>query len=442
METAATPRIAVPAPERDDDPTRISIEELPAGRQRRAPVYALMVGGAVSLVGNELTALAIPWFILQTTGSAARTGLVAFCTLLPMILAMIFGGAVADRFGHRRMSVLSDLLSAATVAAVPVLYHSVGLPFGVLLVLVFVGALLDAPGGTARTALIPDAAALAGMPLERVNSAFQAIQSLAGLVGPLLAGVLIALMGISNVLWLDAATFLVSAAAVAAFVPSPRRSDAPRGRYLDEVREGWRFLTSDPLLRSIAGIATLINFLAAPLFAVLLPVLANEEYGSAADLGVAMASFGAGTLIGAVVYGVVGPTLPRRPVLVGAFAVAAIPLGVLAGAPPLWMTAAALALSGFGIGPINPLVLTVMQERVPAELRARVFGAVGATALVAAPAGVLLAGALAEVLGVQVVIGGIAAGMLLLTIPMLLSPALHELGGDRSPSPVLPPANP
>ena len=73
--------------------------------------------------------------------------------------------------------------------------------------------------------------------------------------------------------------------------------------------------------------------------------------------------------------------------------------------------------------------MTVMQERVPAELRARVFGAVVATALVAAPAGVLLAGVLADLLGVQVVIGAIATGMLLLTVPMVLNAALRDLGG-------------
>ena len=222
-ETAATPHTGSPAAARGDGRLPTATQEQRDGDRRRAPVYALMAGGAVSLVGNQLTAVAIPWFVLQTTGSAARTGLVAFFTLLPTIVAMVFGGALADRLGHRRMSVVSDLLSAATVAAIPLLHQTVGLPFGVLLALVFLGALLDAPGGTARSALIPDAAALAGLPLERVNGAFQAIQSLAGLVGPLLAGLLIAVMGESNVLWFDAATFVVSAAAVGFFVPAPPR---------------------------------------------------------------------------------------------------------------------------------------------------------------------------------------------------------------------------
>lgn len=399
----------------------------PDDARRRVPVYALLTGGAVSLIGNQLTALAIPWFVLQTTGSAGRTGLVAFFTLLPTVLAMVFGGALVDRVGHRRMSIVSDLLSAATVAAVPLLYHTVGLPFAALLVLAFLGALLDAPGSAARTALIPDAAALARMPLERVNGAFQAVQSLAGLAGPLLAGALIAVVGVSNVLWLDAATFVVSAAAVAAFVPTPARATVERGRYLDEVKEGWRYLMASPLLRSIASIGTLINFLAAPLFGVLLPVLASEEYGSASDLGIALAAVSGGMLLGAVAYSAVGANLPRRATVISGFALAALPLGLLALAPPLWVTAAALAVCGFGLGPLNPLAMTVMQERVPAELRARVFGAVMATALIAAPAGVLLAGGLTEWLGVQAVLGAVAAGMLLVTIPLVLSKPLHDI---------------
>jgi MFS family permease len=391
-----------------------------------------LVGGAVSLVGNQLTAVAVPWFVLQTTGSAGRTGLVAFVGLLPTIVGMVFGGALADRLGHRRMSVLSDLLSAGTVAAIPLLHHTVGLPFGVLLLLVFLGALFDAPGGTARTALVPEAAARAGWPLERINGASQAIQSLAGLVGPLLAGGLIALLGEADVLWLDAASFLVSAAAIGLFVPATASAEVARGRYLDEVKEGWRFLIGDPLLRTLAAISAVINFLAAPLFAVLLPVLADREYGSAADLGIVLAAFGLGSLLGALLYGAIGATLPRRPLVIGAWILAATPLVVLALAPPLALAAAALALSGFGLGPLNPLAMTVMQERIPTDLRARVFGASFASSIVAAPAGVLLAGLLVEALGVQAVVGGIAVGLMLLTIPLLLSPALHDLGGGAT----------
>ncbi len=171
----------------------------PATR-RRLPVAALLAANTVSLAGNALTAIAIPWFVLETTGSAARVGLVGFSAAVPAVLAAFFGGAIVDRLGFKQSSVVSDLLSGVTVALIPLLHQTVGLPFAGLLGLVFLGALLDAPGVTARQALFPDLVALAGIRLEGANAAYQTVHRLSQLLGPALAGVLIALLGASNVL--------------------------------------------------------------------------------------------------------------------------------------------------------------------------------------------------------------------------------------------------
>ncbi len=127
---------------------------------------------------------------------------------------------------------------------IPLLHLTLGLQFWQLIVLVFLGALLDAPGSTARSALIPDLAAQAGMPIERATSANQVIERGSRLVGAPLAGVLIGVMGTANVLWLDAASFLVSAALVAWSVSAASAvvlMDARR-RYLNELKEGLGFL--------------------------------------------------------------------------------------------------------------------------------------------------------------------------------------------------------
>ncbi len=89
---------------------------------RRLPFYALLAAQAISFAGNALAGLALPWFVLQTSGSAARVGLIAFCALLPQPLAATFGGAFVDRLGHRRASVVADLASGIAVALVPLLY--------------------------------------------------------------------------------------------------------------------------------------------------------------------------------------------------------------------------------------------------------------------------------------------------------------------------------
>src|SRR4051794_16703275 len=239
--------------------------------RHRTPVYAMMAAEAISETGNAITNLAIPWFVLATTGSAAKTGLTAFANIAPTVLASLFGGALVDRVGNKRMSIIADLMSGITVAMVPLLYATVGLSFWQLLVLVFFGALLDTPGGTARQSLIPDLAERANIGLERINSVSQIIFSFARIAGPALAGVLIALVGTSKVLWFDAISFAVSAILVSVFVTNIRQIPEERGRFLDDVWEGVHFLLHDKLLRTILVAAAALNFLATPLFAVGLP---------------------------------------------------------------------------------------------------------------------------------------------------------------------------
>jgi len=398
-----------------------------ATQASRWPALGLLTANAVSLLGSEFTSLAIPWFVLVTTGSAAKTGLVAFFRVVPAILAAFMGGALVDRVGNKRMSVLADLLSGLAVAAVPLLYHTVGLAFPTLLALVFLGTLLDVPGGTARTALFPDVAALSGIRLERMNSATQGVQSFASLLGPPLAGLAIVVLGTSNVLWLDAASFAFSAVLIARAVPRDPPRSAAAGGYRDEVLDGWRFLRGDRLLRSLLALAAITNLAISPLFPVVLPVLARERFGSAQDLGFIFAGFGAGALAASLAYGAIGHRLPRRLTYVGTCLALTLPLFALATVPSLLVCVAALAVMGVAIGIVNPATMTLFQERVPAELRGRVFGTTLATVLVATPLGMLLAGSLIQTLGLHTLLFAMGACLLATTVAAAINPALREL---------------
>ncbi len=406
--------------------------------RHRLPVAALLGANTISLVGNVITAMAIPWYVLETTGSAAKTGLVGVCTVLPTVIAALFGGAVVDRLGFKRTSVLSDLLSGVTVALIPLLHQSVGLAFWQLLTLVFLGSLLDAPGVTARQALFPDVAQAAGLALERGNAAFQLINRLSQLLGPPLAGVLIVAFGASQVLWVDAATFAVSAVLVGLAIPSPDTSPAPStgttrgiGRYWEEMREGIAFIRQDHLLRTLAVTVAITNAVDAPLVGVAIPVFARETFGSATALGFLVAGFGAGAVLGSLAFAVVGHRLPRRRTYIMAFQLTALPLGVLALTPALGVGVAALTVAGVAASPLNPILMTVAQERVPSALRGRVFGASTALALAAMPLGLLLGGLLIEQAGVIVTLGAIAATYLAATGVLWLIPALHDMDWPR-----------
>lgn len=379
-------------------------------------------------MGNQLTALAIPWFVLATTGSAASAGLVGVAAVLPAVLAAFLGGAVVDRLGPKRTSILADLLSGVTIALIPLLYRSVGLPFAILLLLVFLGALLDTPGVTARLALLPEVATAAKVSLERANGAYHSLENLAGVAGPLLAGVLVAVLGATTVLWADAATFAISAILIARAVPAllaaPEREP---GGYRADVALGWQVLRQDRFLRAMTTAAVVLNLLGAPLFGVILPVYGMSIYGSATALGILLASFGVGMLAGSLLFSLRGEVLPRRGLLLGGLVLTALPLAALVALPPLPVAAAALGLAGLGSGPINPLVFTVLQERVPAEVRGRVFGTIIGTALAAAPLGMAAAGFLIETMGLRLVLTIVAAGFLAVAAFALVAPGFRAL---------------
>ncbi|MDQ3547820.1 MAG: MFS transporter, partial [Chloroflexota bacterium] len=128
----------------------------------RLPLHALLAAEAISGVGNKLTALAVPWFVLETTGSAAQTGLMGVVTVGSLIVSAFFSGLLVDRLGFKRTSIISDVLSGVTVAAIPLLHTTIGLAFWQLLLLVLLGTVLDAPGRTARQSLFPDIALSSG----------------------------------------------------------------------------------------------------------------------------------------------------------------------------------------------------------------------------------------------------------------------------------------
>jgi MFS family permease len=370
----------------------------------RVPLAALLASEAVSITGNRLTQLAIPWFVLQTTGSVAQTGLVAFFSLLPFVLSSALGGVFVDRLGYRRASIAADLASGASVLCVPLLYHTIGLPLAALLALVFAGALLDAPGVTAREALLPDLVKLAGTTLERGTSLHDGVSRAANMVGAPLSGVLIALLGPANVLILDAATFAVSALLMRAFVPAPppRDEDAAPEPYFAQLREGFAFLWRTPLVRAVVVMVLITNMLDAAMGGVLMPVYADRVLDSIVALGLMSGAMGLTAFLGTLVFAWIGHRLPRVSTLVAGFTLGGpsrfFLLAALPGAGP---AIAGFAVAGIGIGPINPILGTLQYERVPERLRARVFGAVSAGVMAGAPVGALLGAGLVELIGLQ-----------------------------------------
>lgn len=395
------------------------------------PIVALLTANAISLIGNVLSAIAIPWFVLQTTGSATQTGITGFFTVLPVVLAGFFGGTLVDRLGYKRTSIIADIASGVTTALIPLLYFTVGLEFWQLMVLVFLGALLDSPGSTARSALVPELAEMAHMPIERATSLIHIIERGARLIGAPLGGLLIALIGTENVLWLDAASFFISAGIIAVTIkvhsPAQLEEKEPAGNYFDELREGLRFIFHDKLMLAIVLMIMATNFLDAVFSGVVQPVFVKQVYGQALDLGLLMAANGGGAVIGALIFSAIGPRLPRHTVFVFGFVLTSLRFFMYATYPPLWVALIFVVISSMGAGPLNPILGAVEYERVPKNMRGRVGGAIGAGAWSAMPLGMLVGGMLTEQLGVRPMLLGLGVIYLITTLSMAFIPAMKEM---------------
>jgi MFS family permease len=380
--------------------------------------------------------VAVPWFVLSTGGSAAQVGLTLFFETLPLFLGSFFGGVLVDRLGHKRSSVVADLASGATLALIPLLHALGALPFGLLLGLMFLGALLDAPGTAARQALVPEAAEGAGATLEGANAAYQTVLRLSALVGPVIGGALVAVVGATGVLLVDAATFALSAGVIGALVPrssrarhsakGQRETKGPKG-YAADLAGGLRFVWGAGPIRTVMGATTILTLFASPIYYVVLPVYLEREYGEAMGLGLLFSAFGGGAVLGALGYAFVGKRISRRTLyLLGAFGVALAAAANVA-LPSLPVILAASAVVGVAFGPLGALVGVIAGEHSPPELRGRVFGLAAAAVQLATPVGSLLAGYVLEVTSVRAAIAVLAAGCAVVALAGPIDPALAQM---------------
>lgn len=418
-------------------------QELRAAGTRRGQValWGYLVAEVVSTTGTRMSMVALPWFVLTTTGSAALTGLVGFAELLPFVVVLALGGPVVDRWGARRVAVVSGLVAAVLVGAIPALEELGVLPFGVLLALV---ALVGAVRGssTATYVLVPGLAEQAGMPIERASGLHDGMNRVAGMVGVPLAGVLIAVWSAPVVLLLDAATFVVAAALLWSLVPRsvepPRSEPREDGRsalsaYAEELRDGFRFLRGDRLLVAIGVMVLLTNMFDQAYGAVLVPVWVEQEYGSPLGLGAIGGTFGVGAVLGSALFAWLGPRLPRRGSYAWGFLVGGAPrFFVLALAVTLPPVLAVSFVAGLGVGAINPALASTEYERIPRHLQARVIGALGAVATAGMPLGALLGGVMVAGLGLTPTLVLVGAAYLLTTLSPFVFPVWGEM---RRPDP-------
>ena len=401
------------------------------GKQTQLPLFTLFVASAISYVGDYFTLIAIPWFVLSTTGSVTKTGITALFSTLPSVLSAFFGSTLVDRLGYKRTSVISDSASAISVALIPLLYSTVGLAFWQLLALVFLGGLLKSPGATARIALLPELVEAAQMRLERANAINDGVSRVSRFIGAPLAAVLITIIGTSNLLWLDGASFAISALLIGLLIPVALVRTEVVGKvnrsYWEDLVSGMRFIRRDSLILTIVTVIFVTNLLDAAFFSVIEPAYIKQVFHSAIPLGLISAALGGAGFVGAIIFGAIGYRLPRRLTFGIAY--------IIGGALRFWVFLVPILpilllthiIAGLAIGAINPLIDTITFERIPKEMRARVFGTITAGAFVGVPLGTVSSGYVAAQLGLRTTIIIMGAVYLLTTLSLLVNPALKTM---------------
>jgi MFS family permease len=417
----------------------------PTGRRA---IGALLVVSALAYTGTRVMAIAVPWFVLVSTGSATQTGLVAAFELAPYVAVKALAGPLVDRWGQRRVSVVADLASALVVVAIPLLHHLGALHFGALLALVAVAGAVRGPGDTAKHTAVPFVAENAGLPLERITGLAGAIERGSGLVAPAMAAGMITLVGPSGAITVTAGCFLLSA--VIGRVGLPAALDhageaAPEEPYRRRLAAGWRFLRGDRLLFSLVIMIMATNLLDVAKASVLLPVWARDTGRGVAAIGVALTCMAACSVVSSLLASWLGDRLPRRRTYFLAFAIAGPPpFLVLAMDPPLWVVALTYAVAGLASGLLNPMLGAIFFERIPRPLVGRVGALADATAWAAMPLGGLVGAGLIALAGLSWAFAIAGAAYALATVVPALAgrasfdhPRTPQSAEPRSTRPVL-----
>ena len=375
--------------------------------------------------------ITIPWLILERTDSPAFAGLVAAISALPGILVSPIGGWMVDHIGRRAVSIGADLLSSLSVAAFPIVAATFGLSNPSILLIAVLGATFDPAGYTARKTLLTDVAKASDADLDHLNGIHDGIMGVAWILGPAVGAGLIASVGAVNSFWVSASLFIVAALAISflrvgdAAKESREVAKTSGEETNSSIRIGVKTLWDDKVLRTLSVALLIIAAVYLPTEAVVLPTY-FEDVDNPRGLGFVISALAAGSTVGSFGYGWISARMKRktliRLILLGS-ALSIIPMAFL---PPLSVLMLSGFLLGLSWGPYNPLISSLVQQRVPAHLHGRVFGVQTAVFYAAPPLGMVLAGISVESYGIKATYIVLAGVLSITSILVLLTKSLRS----------------
>lgn len=354
------------------------------------------IGATISLLGDQFYLVALPWLVLQLTGSSLVLGTVLMVAAIPRAALMLVGGAVTDRLSARYVLIWTATARTLLVGAVALLVWLHVIKLWHLYLLTFAFGVADAFTLPAGPALVPTL--VETEQLQPANALMQGSAVMTQMIGPAPAGLLIKFWGIASALFFDALSFLAVIVALIK-VPEPPKIPHPSGTrpsMVHSIAEGLRAVRSDSALLFLMVIFAVLNLCVAGPVAIGLAALAKFRFGSAAAFGTFLSCFSGGMLAGMGAGGVVKKPRKRGLQFIG--------LGVLCGLELLgigvdqrfWMIAGLLAVMGVGVGFVNVQFSTWIQLRVERAMLGRVMSVLMFAAIGLVPVSYAVSGVVAQ----------------------------------------------
>ena len=396
-------------------------------------MWLLQTANLLGSTANSMAFITIPWLILELTGSATSTGLIVGISFLPVIIMAPLAGVLIDRWGRRQVSILSDILSATSVALIPIFALTVGLTPALILLAAVLGAVFDPAGYTARKTLIQPVSQMTGIRLQRTNALHEALFSFGFSIGPALAAVGISVLGSVNTFWVISVMSLLAALSIRLLghIPSANGvDDPPPGKWWSDAIAGFSAIRKDRAILILTIFFVVVELVYLPSEVVILPAY-FLDLDNPLGMGLVISAMATGGIVGAYLFDPLSKRLTNHQILIVAMIASTTALFGLAFFPPVPVMLVAGFLAGMGWGPMGPLINTLVQTRFPEYVQGRVFGAQMALFSAGPPLGMVFAGALVDQFGVVIVYPALVALLFVLAVTVSFAPVLRSLNGNN-----------
>jgi MFS family permease len=389
---------------------------------RERDLRLLLAGQAVSVLGDRMVAVALAFAVLDVGGSASSIGLVLACGMLALVAAVLAGGVVADRVSRRAVMIAADLVRVASQGAMAALLLTCAAEVWTLALLAAATGAATGFFNPASTGLLPEV--VRPEQLQPANALRGSAVSAGEILGPLVAGILVAAAGPGAAIAVDAATFALSAACLAALGGRTRAPRAPSS-FLADLREGWVAFRSRRWVWTLVAYFAVGNMLWGA-WAALGPVVAERDLGGAAAWGTIFSGIGVGVLAGSLA---ATRVRPRRPLVFVAAneALFALPLAFLAAGAPLALVTASGFLSGIGLAMGMSVWESTLQRHIPPDSLSRVSSYDWFGSFAFHPIGLAAWGPVATVIGLSAALWVAFAALLAMVVLLICVRDVREL---------------